>query len=176
MTARTGILRNLFWDPAKTTIKSLSTSGSANPTYAELKALFVKGKRIAGVTELPSYGAPPATVNSRTFGEDVAKAIPSQADPNEGTILLDFDEGITQHKAFHDLAAGSQMVVAIFTVTKPGSGADPKMPNSTGVEGTFRLIEGTKSGKGEVPGGQVNDIENYRFGIAKSDELTVWYA
>ena len=174
MALRTGILRRLYWDASKTTIASLGAA--AKPTHTELEGIFDKDQYVACVQQLPDFGAPPALVQAECFGEDVSESVASQATAGEGTITIYFDEGRTYHKELYNLAAGAPLLVAIFTVTTPGSGDNPKDPGETGVKGTFRIIEGTKAGTGLTPGGSVNDVETYQLGIAKKagGELTVF--
>ena len=182
MARKTGLRRKAYWASATTLITGAANSivATGDPTYAQCVAAFPNTAWLAGVTGMPDYGDQPSQVLSEEFGEATARQVASQQQPSDAVIASSFDEistdTATSHKALEELASGQPILLALWTITNAGTGASAGHPNGTGATGTFRLLEGAKSGSGLVPGGTVNDVETYQLSIAVARRLTVYQA
>ena len=174
MARNTGVRRKMYWSAANTTIAGIG-SGDV-PTAAELETAFTAATLVGGVTRMPGFGTPPATVPSEEFGEDQAIAVASQSQQQEATVTLTLNESsgdTNHHVALQNLANGAALTVAIFTFQNVGTGTNRGHPAGTNAQWVCRLIEGTKAGTGEIPESGVNDLESYTLGIAVVKLATV---
>ena len=164
----TGVFRRLFWDPAKTTLASLGAG--ATPTIAELiktsGPVWDDTKFVSNVRTMPDFGGEANPIVIEPFGEDEAVNIAGQAQPSNATVEIYYSVENARHTALYDLANGAPLCVGIFVISTPGTGANPKSPTAAGIKGEWRILAGTKLGKGNFAGGNVNDPDLYTFSIA----------
>ena len=190
MAYNTGIWRHLYWDPdidvIQGTTNALHTAALTDALIAT--QLLASGKPfadrthyVADVTLMPDFGAPPSTTDVPVFGRTVAPTTPVQATGQQADITLALNEGASNtniHRMLQKLATNEQIVVVIFTFRTPyptGKIPETIAPGDTGAKLTTRIIQGTKAGRGLVPGGGVQDVESYNLSIAVNEQVGPFY-
>lgn len=190
MAYNTGIWRHLYWDPDIDVIvgasnalhtAALTDALVASELIASGKPFVDRTHFVADVTLMPDFGAPPATTDVPVFGRAVAPTTPIQATGQQADITLALSEGAANtnvHRLMQKLATNEQLVLAMFTFRSPypaGKTPETAAPGDTGAKLTVRLIQGTKAGKGLVPGGGVGDVESYNLSVAVNDQAGPFY-